>query len=222
MSRIFITGSGTEVGKTFVTCALIKQLETVGHRVNALKPVVTGFDPSKRSDSGRLLGALGLKPDEERVASISPWRFKEPLSPDIAAAREDRSIPFDELITFCTAERDTDITLIEGIGGVMVPLDTEHSVLDWIDAVHAPALLVVGSYLGSLSHTLTAAGVLQARGVELAGIVVSESQEQPVTAQETAEVIGRFTGGVPIKTVPRVADPGNAPDLVTLLAPYLR
>jgi len=222
MSRIFITGSGTEVGKTFVTCALIKQLETTGHRVNALKPVVTGFDAGEQSDTGRLLGALGLDPNEEAVARISPWRFKEPLSPDMAADREGRSIPFDELVAFCTADRGSDITLIEGIGGVMVPLDTEHCVLDWIDAVHSPALLVVGSYLGTLSHTLTAAGMLQARGIELAGIVVSESREQPVTAQETAEVIGRFIRGVRIKTVPRVEDPGDAPDLVTLLAPYLQ
>ena len=68
------------------------------------------------------------------------------------------------------------MTLIEGIGGVMAPLDARHTVLDWIAALGAPALLVVGSYLGTLSHSLTAAAALRQRGVALLGVVVSESR----------------------------------------------
>ena len=79
---------------------------------------------------------------------MSPWRFAAPLSPDMAASRERRSIPFDALVAHCRAASERrGVTLIEGIGGVMTPLDAEHTVLDWIAALGAPALLVVGSYL---------------------------------------------------------------------------
>lgn len=231
MSTIFVTASGTEIGKTFVTCALIHQLRHSGHRVHALKPVATGITPETLddSDSGVLLNALGLSVDPDRVAAISPWCFREPLSPDMAAARENRSIPFDELIAFCRADTGTDcqggigadVTLIEGIGGVMVPLDRHRTVLDWIAALETPAILVTGSYLGALSHTLTAAAMLRARGVELAGIVINRSEAEPVTANETAEVISRFCGAAPVHVLERLSSPREAPNLLPLLSPYL-
>ena len=95
------------------------------------------------------------------------------------------------------------MTLIEGIGGVMVPLDTRHTVLDWISALGAPALLVVGSYLGTLSHSLTAAAALQQRAVPLLGVVVSESETQPVPAEETAAALARFLASTPVRVLPR-------------------
>ena len=223
MSTIFVTASGTEIGKTFVTCALIQQLRQQGYSVRALKPVATGVtsDTLNTSDSGMLLSALGRPIDAGQVASVSPWRFREPLSPDMAAEREGRAIPFDELVAFCREDAREDVTLIEGIGGVMVPLDPHHTVLDWIEALRAPALLVTGSYLGTLSHTLTAAGMLRARSVELAGIVVNESEAQPVEPEETADVISRFAADVPVRVVGRLDAPESAPDLLPLLDPYL-
>ena len=110
------------------------------------------------------------------------------------------------------------MTLIEGIGGVMVPLDAEHTVLDWIAALEAPTLLVVGSYLGSLSHSLTAAAALRERGVPLAGIVVSESEAEPVPTAETAATLARFVEGVPVRLLPRAAP---AP-LLPIVEAYLK
>ena len=223
MSTIFVTASGTEIGKTFVTCALIHQLREKSYSVRALKPVATGVtsDTLDTSDSGILLSALGRPIDAGQVASVSPWRFREPLSPDMAAEREGRSIPFDELVAFCRERAGEDVTLIEGIGGVMVPLDPRHTVLDWIAALEIPALLVTGSYLGTLSHTLTAAGMLRARSVKLASIVVNESEAQPVEPEETADVLSRFAADVPIQVVGRLDAPESAPDLLPLLDPYL-
>ncbi len=223
MSKIFVTASGTGIGKTFVTRALINQLRAGGRRVRALKPIATGFEPdsSEPSDTELLLHSLGLGSDAKAIAAISPWRFIQPLSPDMAAAREQTSIAFEQLLSFCEANGEDEITLIEGIGGVMVPLDEEHSVLDWIVALSAPALLVVGSYLGTLSHTLTAAGMLRASGVEIAGIIVNESADQPVPTEETAEVVARFAPGVPIRVLRRLERPEDAPDLLPLLSPYL-
>ena len=223
MSKIFVTASGTGIGKTFVTRVLIYQLRACGRPVRALKPVATDFgtDGGEPSDTELLLRSLGLETDAKGIDAISPWRFSEPLSPNMAAARKQTSIAFEQLLSFCEASGEGELTLIEGIGGVMVPLDEEHCVLDWIAALGAPALLVVGSYLGTLSHTLTAAGMLRASGIEIAGIVVNESATQPVPTQETAEVIARFVPTVPIRVLRRIERPEDAPDLLPLLAPYL-
>lgn len=221
MTTIFVTASGTDVGKTFVTRRLVAELRAAKRRVQALKPVASGFDPAAvaASDTAALLEAQGLGATPANCDAISPWRFRAPLSPDMAAERERRSVPFDTLVSWCrtTAER-ADVTLIEGIGGVMVPLDGSHTVLDWIAALGAPALLVVGSYLGTLSHSLTAVAALRQRGVELAGIVVSESAAQPVPPAETAATLARFVPAVAVRVLPRAAPV----PLSALLDPYLK
>ena len=144
MTTLFVTSSGTDLGKTFVTLQLIAELQAAGLRVRALKPVASGFDAAhaETSDSGLLLRALGLEVTAANLDAISPWRFAAPLSPDMAAAREQRAISWRALVELCRTPSDADVTLIEGIGGVMVPLDGEHTVLDWIAALGAPALLV--------------------------------------------------------------------------------
>ncbi len=222
MTTLFVTGSGTDVGKTFVAARLLAELGAAGYRTRALKPVATGFDDARpeSSDSGRLLLARGAPVTSAAIAAITPWRFAAPLSPDMAAAREGREIPFEGLLEFCRAPANTDVTLIEGIGGVMVPRDREHTVLDWIAALGAPALLVAGSYLGTLSHTLTAARVLRGRGCALAAVIVSESAEQPVTPEETAAALARFVEA-PVAVVPRLRAGQPVPPLLPLLEPYL-
>jgi dethiobiotin synthetase len=219
MTTIFVTSSGTDIGKTFVTLQLIAELEAVGKRVRALKPVASGFDAAAAgtSDSGLLLRAQGLDVTAANLDAVSPFRFAAPLSPDMAAARERRTIDWPALLRACRTVVDTDVTLIEGIGGVMVPLDAERTVVDWIAALEAPALLVVGSYLGTLSHTLTAAAALQSRGVRLAGIVVSESLGQPAPLEETVAVIERFLSPTPVQALPR----GVFTPLAPLVAPHL-
>jgi dethiobiotin synthetase len=184
--------------------------------------VASGFDADniEATDTGVLLDALDLPATPANLDAVSPWRFSAPLSPDMAAARERRAVPFDELLEFCRTPRPADITLIEGIGGVMVPLDDVHTVLDWIAELGAPALVVAGSYLGTLSHTLTAVAALRARGVEPAAIIVSESEEQPVPLEETTQAIRRFVGPVPITALPRQAS--GSTRLLPLLAPLVQ
>ncbi len=220
MTTVFVTASGTGVGKTYVTVRLIAELTQAGYRVRAQKPVASGFDAANAgdSDTAHLLRAQGLAIDAASIMAVSPWRFAAPLSPDMAASRERRSVPFDALVAFCRAPSGGDITLIEGIGGVMAPLDATHTVLDWIAALAAPTLLVVGSYLGSLSHSLTAAAALRQRAVPIAGVVVSESLGQPVAADETAATLARFVAPTPVRVLPRL---GSTP-LAPLLAPWLR
>ncbi len=185
---------------------MASDLAQAGKRVRVLKPVISGYseDDMEDSDSAVLRRALGRQPTPAAVAAMSPWRFAAPLSPDMAAAREEKTIDFDVLVRFCrdAIDGDDEITLIEGIGGVMVPLTESHTVLDWIVALDIPALVVVGSYLGTLSHTLTAAEALRARNVSVAGVVISESEDNPVALAETAATLARFLPGLPIRTLP--------------------
>jgi dethiobiotin synthetase len=209
MSAIFVTATGTDIGKTFVTCGLIRALQARGRKVAALKPIMSGFDQAAISDAGLLLSALGRPVAAETIAQLSPWRFGAPLSPDMAAAREDRTIDFAAVVDFCRdaiATRDGAL-LIEGVGGVMTPLDARHTVLDWVAALDIPLVLVAGSYLGTISHTLTALEVLRRRGLDVACLVISESASSPAPLDETRDTIARFTSGLDVVALPRLADP---------------
>jgi dethiobiotin synthetase len=223
MSRLFITSSGTGIGKTLVTGLLIEALRARGQSVDALKPIISGWDdePIAETDTGILLSALSRPLDDANIADMSPWRFAQPLSPDMAARRENRSIDFAALVDFCRDRPTADVHLVEGVGGILVPLDDRHTVLDWLAALDCPAALVVGSYLGTISHTLTAAHVLRDAGVPIAAIIISESVEAPVPGAETAETLARFLPDTEIRIVPRPIEKENrqacAADLVDAL-----
>jgi dethiobiotin synthetase len=221
MTTVFVTATGTDVGKTYVTAKLVAELRAAHRSVLALKPVASGFDADNiaATDTAVLLDALDLPATSANLDAVSPWRFAAPLSPDMAAARERRRVPFADLVEFCRAPRAADVVLIEGIGGVMVPLDDTHTVLDWIVELRAPVLLVAGSYLGTLSHTLTALAALRSEAVEPAAIIVSESEQQPVPLEETTRAIRRFVGPVEVATLPR---PSRATKLLPLLAPLFQ
>lgn len=209
MSAFFVTATGTDIGKTFVTAGLIRLLRAGGRAVEALKPVITGFDPNapERSDAGALLAALGLPLLPAEIDRISPWRYTAPLAPNMAARREGRPLDFDRLVEFSqnAASRARGTLLIEGIGGVMVPLDDTRTVLDWIVALRMPLLLVTGSYLGSISHTLTCIDVLQRRGLAIKALVVNETPGSTVTMDDTVKTLAHFAPSIPLVALPRLA-----------------
>ena len=96
MTALFVTATGTDIGKTFLTRGVIKQLRGRGRTVEVLKPVVTGFDPriAHVSDTGYLLAAAGLALTPEHIARVSPYRLRAPVSPDLAARLEGTSVDF--------------------------------------------------------------------------------------------------------------------------------
>jgi len=207
MSAIFITATGTEIGKTFVAAGLIRHWRATGREVDALKPVVTGFDPAAAaaSDPGVLLAALGRPINSTEIDRIAPWRYAAPLSPDIAAQRENRALDFDALIAFSrrAAAEAKGMLLIEGIGGVMVPLDDRHTVLDWIAALNIAVVIVTGSYLGSLSHTLTALDALRRRNLPIKALVVNETPGSSVSMTDTLTSLQKHAAPIPIAALAR-------------------
>jgi dethiobiotin synthetase len=207
MMGLFITGVGTGVGKTLVTTILCYQLRGMGRRVSALKPVVSGFladDPA--SDPVLILRSLGIAPAEEAISAISPWRFAAPISPHLAARRQNTSVSLEQVARFCheRAGQPDSIRLIEGVGGVMSPIASDGTCLDLIATLGDPAILVTGTYLGALSHTLTALAAMRVRAVAVRGVVVSQSAED-VGLAETVEGLRQFGAGeIPIDTLPRL------------------
>jgi dethiobiotin synthetase len=209
MTAIFVTATGTDIGKTFVTAGLIRHFRQAGRSVGAIKPVVSGFDLETvaGSDPAVLLSALGRPVVPEEIDRISPWRFLAAASPDIAAQREGRVIDFNALVEFSrrSTAMKNDMLLIEGVGGIMVPLDARHTVLDWMTALRVPLILVAGSYLGTISHTLTALHVLAHRKLDIATIVVSESPQSPVPLEDTVGTITRFADSIEVVGLPRLS-----------------
>lgn len=203
MKTLFVAGAGTDVGKTFVTAALARALIAAGATVAVFKPVASGYDPAhpEESDAGRLLAALGREITPDAIHEVCPLRFAEPLSPPAAARREGVTLRLGDLIAGCRsriAAADTDVLLIEGVGGLMSPLTDTATGLDLMLALKLPAILVGGTYLGGISHLLTAAEVLTARGLTMAAVVASESPPPAPDFAETVEDMRRFLEPAPL------------------------
>ncbi len=201
--RVFVTGSGTDIGKTWVTARWVEALRAAGQAVTALKPVLSGMDavPLEETDAGRLVAAMGQPVTPAAVGQICPWQFGPPISPDMAAARVGRPLSLEDLAAFCR-DHPAERLIVEGVGGVMVPLNDRDLVLDWMVALDFPVVLVTGSYLGALSHTLTAVRSIEGVGLQLAAVLVSQSTVEPVPLEETVQTLQRFCTA-PVWAVPR-------------------
>ncbi len=212
MTSYFITATGTEIGKTHTIAGLLRAGRELKRDFAAIKPILTGYDSetAPHSDPAVLLDAMGRPNTARNIATISPWRFATPLSPDMAAAREGKRIILKDLITFCEAAMAAapGTLFIEGIGGVAVPLNDEDLVADWISALNIPTILVGGTYLGTLSHLISAGAFLAAQGVRVAAIVLNESLNSPVLPEEVAGTLERFAT-CPIHIIPRDFDDGS-------------
>ena len=190
MKACFVTATGTDVGKTFCTAGLLR----ASPGLRAIKPLLSGYVPGEASDSSLLLDAMGQAVSELAINAITPWRYRAPLSPDMAAVREGQVINYDNLLGFCRAElaKAPDGLLIEGAGGAAVPLTDTKLTADWIKDLALPALLVSGTYLGSISHCVTTAEFLLKRGISIQAILLNESLTAPVPTQETKAALERY------------------------------
>jgi len=212
VTAIFITATAADVGKTFVTASLIRHLRDMGRRVDALKPIVEGYEPAQAatSDPGILLAALGLPFSPEAIDRISPWRYRAAISPELAARQEHRRIDVDQVVAYCQSmiERRRDILLIEGVGGVMVPLDEERTILDVMMALRLPLILVAGSHPDTISHTLTALDSLFRRDMQVIATIVNETPGGAVPLDDMVATLARYTE--PVIGVPRQPRQGAA------------
>ncbi len=191
----FITATGTDIGKTWLTAGLLAACRAQGRPARALKPIMSGYDPARHADSD--IAKVG--------AGRTAWVYAAPLSPDLAAAKEGKAIDFAALVAWCLDEidRNDGLLLIEGVGGTMVPLTARHTVRDWIAALDIPTLLVCGSYLGALSHTLTALAALREVGVVPAMLIVNETAGSTVSLEDTLASLAPHLGDIPVVALRR-------------------
>lgn len=194
---VFITATGTDQGKTYVTRLLCRQHPGL----MAVKPVVSGYTPSSQADPELILAAGSAA---KTVEQCSPWRFTAPISPDMAAIQENRSIDYSALLEFC---RQPAVQLIEGAGGVMSPLTPHHTNLDLILDTGAQVVLVSSLYLGCISHILTALNALAQRQVQVRALVLTPATDANLDAATvTASLSPHLPSRLPLITLHRGED----------------
>ena len=168
----FITGTDTEVGKTFATCALLHAARAQGRRALAMKPVAAGTDAEGRNeDVEKLIAASSFAAPREL---INPYCFAEPIAPHIAASREGRRIDKHVILdAYRQLAAQADFVAVEGVGGFRVPLGEGFDTADLAQALGLPVVLVVGLRLGCLNHALLTAEAIEKRGLVLAGWIAN-------------------------------------------------
>lgn len=206
--KIFVTSTGTECGKTFITSGLITHRRAAGHHVKALKPVQSGSaDDDLHADAALLLQACGQEMNCTSLDAIAPWRFRAPLAPPLAAQIEQRKIDFEAVVDFCRSHIKSaqDDLLIEGAGGIMAPLTMAAHNLDLAAQLGLPLVLIGGSYLGAVSHILTALEVINHKGLICAAIVINETENSSVSLDDSCALARAFCGPIAILSCPRLA-----------------
>ena len=205
MKRYFITAIGTGIGKTFITSALAQYLYKKNKNIVALKPVISGFNNDKVAESDSFIIAQAQN-NNLTIEEISPYRFVAPISPDMAAEAENRPINFAQLLQFCQKHEHNDYLLIEGVGGVMTPIGKNFTVLDWIEALNYDSILVAGSYLGAISHTLTAYQAITQKGLRVKLLIISESENSSTSPEQMKNSLKNFLPqDLPIYIIPRIS-----------------
>ena len=188
---IFVAGTGTDVGKTVVAAGVLRLLRKHGESAIAMKPVQTGCAVDSRGwmrapDIDFVLRAAELsgKVDEESLAYLSPYRFAPACSPHLAARMTGQRIELDKILASAQwlASRYQRL-VVEGAGGLMVPLNESQSMLDLIWALRMPVLLVGHSGLGTINHVLLSLEALRRQGCAVLGVVLNDTH--PVEARDS-------------------------------------
>lgn len=178
---IFITGTGTDVGKTIVSTAILHGLLLQGLDAVPMKPVQTGGYTQNAKlcapDLEYALKACNLSPDEQQKSSMAPYVFEPACSPHLAARTTDAQPDIKHIIECADALwKSHEVLIVEGAGGIMVPLNEEHTMLELMQALDLPVLVVCLPGLGTINHTLLSIMALRNAGLEVAGVIFNATE----------------------------------------------
>ncbi len=213
-NRLLITGTDTGAGKTFVACGIAASLRRKGLRVAPFKPVETGCELGRGSEPGskNLLptDALLLQQTSGTKASldtICPYRFRTPVAPWVAAEREGNPID-PQRLEGCYLElaASHDIVLVETAGGIRVPITADFDYADLARMLDLPVLVVAGSKLGVINHTLLTLASLESAGLVVAGCILNHCRPGRDPAVETNEQTLRLLIQTPLDVIPHLTD----------------
>jgi dethiobiotin synthetase len=229
---VFVTGTGTEVGKTVVAAAIARTLARRGEKVAVFKPAVTGLDDfpadgpksrdiddisaHRRPDHEVLRRAAGSEQSDEEIA---PYRFGPPASPHLAAALAGEEIDPGRLIAAArAAAAGADALVCEGVGGLLVPLSPAYLVRDFAVDLALPLVVAASPGLGTINHTLLTIEAARGAGLTVESVVLTPWPERPSSIQDSNRATVESLGRIRVETLPRLdlADPGSWPALEPL------
>jgi dethiobiotin synthetase len=195
----FITGTDTGIGKTYVACQLIRHYVAQGYRVVGMKPVAAGCDLVNGqwvNEDVALLTQASNVPAPMHL--VNPYCFKDPIAPHIAAEKEGIEIQLD-VIQRAYAELSglADIVVVEGAGGLLVPLNAHYTIADLIARLNIPVLFVVGMRLGCINHALLTMEVMQARGLTVSAWVANPIDKEMQCYQQNLLTLQTKLQGIP-------------------------
>ncbi len=207
MRGLFVTATDTGIGKTEVACALLRAARAAGLDAVGMKPAQSGATEGEPSDAERLLAASdGVEP----LDAICPYALRAPLAPAVAARLEGVEISLPRILDAARAlaARHAAV-LVEGAGGLLVPLAEHATYADLAVALGLPVLVVARAGLGTVNHTALTVEALRRRGLAIAGIVLNRTapEDDPSVPHNAAE-IAKLTGIAPAALLPFVADIG--------------
>jgi dethiobiotin synthetase len=220
---VFVTGTGTEVGKTIVAAAIARTLAAEGKRVAVFKPAVTGLDEESEPDHALLRRIAGSSQSDEQIA---PYRYGPPMSPHLAAALTGEEIEPARLLEAArAAAAGADVLVCEGVGGLLVPLawflsvadgqkgTTPYLVRDFAADLALPLVVAAPPGLGTINHTLLTIEAARAAGLRVAKVVLTPWPESPSTIEESNRETIAALGEVEVETLPRLdlSDPAKWP-----------
>ncbi|WP_405155191.1 dethiobiotin synthase [Paenibacillus sp. FSL K6-0108] len=217
---LFVTGTDTGVGKTIITGALAAALRAENLNVGVWKPVQSGaLLGSGETDAERLLQYTGIDEGAEHVASFT---FQAPLTPMLAAKQAGVDITLQEIINAGQPLADRyESKIIEGAGGVAVPLTEDSLVVDLISKLGTPALIVARTGLGTINHTLLTVSYLQQQGIPIVGFILNDGETDEIYSDPSittnAELIERYCGIPFLGRFPRLKDELNTEMLIQVI-----
>ena len=200
MNGVFVTGTGTEVGKTVVAVVIAHTLVASGQRVAVFKPAVTGLDEPAETDHSLLRRASGSKQSDEEIA---PYRYGPPASPHLAATIAGEEIEPARLVAAArAAAAGAEALVCEGVGGLLVPLSRDYLVRDLAVELALPLVIAASPGLGTINHTLLTIEAARAAHLEIAAVVLTPWPEEPsrieLSNRGTIEALGEVT----VETLP--------------------
>jgi len=209
---LFVTGTGTGVGKTVLSASLIAAMAAAGERVRAHKPVVTGLDeqpdPGAWPPDHELLAQVaGMTPEE-----VAPLRYGPPVSPHLAARLAGEAIDPDGLVARARAAGEAlDAVVIEGVGGLLVPLTDEgFTIRDMAVALGLPVLIAAEPGLGTINHTLLTIESARAAGLDVRAVVLTPWPGTPGELERCNRATIARLGDVEVACLSRIAEPDLA------------
>jgi dethiobiotin synthetase len=199
---VFVTGTGTEVGKTVVAAAIARTLAAAGRKVAVFKPAVTGLDDPGEPDHELLRRAAGSEQTDEQIA---PYRYGPPASPHLAAAMMGEEIEPAHLLAGARAAADgADFLVCEGVGGLLVPLRAHppYLVRDLAVDLELPLVIAASPGLGTVNHTLLTIEAARTAGLEVAAVVLTPWPERPSEIERSNRETIAALGGIEVETLP--------------------